>query len=184
VQLLLQACVVVGIQQLSDDAEACSAAMQLLQSMRRLGTAVADMQRGSVAEPSGSGLQFNAAALSSRMIEGCREMHAALVSHTAELLQLDTAAMPLLAEARERVQAGAWRQLYATATRCLQALGDLADAMPTIKEQLKQVRCLTVAAAGRDHPQVFHDMQSCTQVFVCTTGWSKCNQQCVFGDLP
>ncbi|WIA23881.1 hypothetical protein OEZ85_013531 [Tetradesmus obliquus] len=119
VQLLQQACVVVGIQQLSDDAEACSAAMQLLQSMRRLGTAVADMQRGSVAEPSGSGLQFNAAALSSRMIEGCREMHAALVSHTAELLQLDTAAMPLPAEARERVQAGAWRQLYATATRCL-----------------------------------------------------------------
>jgi hypothetical protein len=85
-QLQLQACGAVGLQQLSEDAEACSAAMQLLQPIRQLGTAVADMQSGSMAVPSGSGPQFSAAALSLRMTADCSEMHAALASDRAEHL--------------------------------------------------------------------------------------------------
>jgi uncharacterized Zn-finger protein len=182
-QLQLQACGAVGLQKLSEDAEACSAAMQLLQPMRQLGTAVAQMQSGSMAVLSGSGPQFSAAALSSRMFADCSEMHAALANHTAELLQLNTAVMLLPEEAHARVQAGAWQQLEAAAERCLLVLRGLADAMPSIDEQLKPVRCLTAAAAGRDHPQVFHDMHSYVHI-VCTTGWLKCSQQSVFGDLP
>jgi hypothetical protein len=150
-QLQLQACGAVGLQQLSEDAEVCSAAMQLLQPISQLGTAVADMQSGSMAVPSGIGPQFSAAALSSRMTADCSEMHAALASHTAELLQLNTAAMLLPEEAHARVQAGAWQQLEAAAERCLLVLGGLAEAMSSIDEQLKQVRCLTAAAASRVH---------------------------------
>jgi hypothetical protein len=139
VQLQLQACGMVGLQQLSEDAEACSSAMQLLQSMRQLGAAAADMQRGSLAVPPGSGRQFSAAALSSRMTAHCSETHAALASCAAELLQLGAAAMPLSEEALARVQAGTWQELEAAAGQCLLGLGGLAGAMSNIKEYLKQV---------------------------------------------
>jgi hypothetical protein len=78
VQQQLQACAAVGLQQLSDDTEACSMVMQLLEYMTQLAALVADIQPDSAAAPYSTGRQFSQGELSSRMAADCNEIHAIL----------------------------------------------------------------------------------------------------------
>jgi hypothetical protein len=145
VQLQLAACAVVGLQQLSDDTEACSMIMQLLESLTRLATVVAKIQPDSAAVPCSTGWQFSPGALSSRMASDCNEIHAVLAGYTARLLQLSTAAMPL-PEAELRTQAHSWGALAAAASelepaarQCVQLLDNLAGIKYTLEEEFSKV---------------------------------------------